>query len=44
MYENIDNKSFLERASCKNLELATYLKEAASHHINSFNYIYEEGL
>lgn len=44
MDENIENKQFLERACCQNLDLASKLREAAQHHIDSFNYIYEEGL
>ena len=45
--DEIDKDSvdyFLKRATCKSLDLATQIKNAARHHIDSFNFIYEEGL
>ena len=45
--EEVDKDSveyFLKRATCKSLDLASEIKNAARHHIDSFNFIYEEGL
>ena len=44
MEETITPKQFLERATCSNMEIARKLKVASQHHIDSFNFIYEEGL
>jgi hypothetical protein len=44
MKEQISREDFIGRAYCKNLEQSKKLKTAAHHHIDSFNYLYEEGL
>lgn len=44
MQEPNSQAFFLDRAKCSNPELADKIKNAALHHIASFDYIYEEGL
>ena len=34
----------LSRTKCDNLDFATKIKDISKQHIESFNYIYEEGL
>lgn len=44
MEEKFDGKFFLDRARCNNLQLAQKMKDIAYPHIESFNYVYNEGL
>ena len=37
-------KDYIDRATCKNLEMAKNIQLVAKHHIESFNFIYEGGL
>lgn len=44
MKESISREDFISRARQTNLDSAKKLKQAAFAHIDSFNYIYDEGL
>jgi DNA-directed RNA polymerase I subunit RPA2 len=44
MNEDKGLEHYLNRATCSKLDLATQLQYAASHHIESFNYLYNGGL
>jgi len=44
MKETLSKKQHLARARCSNPETASKLKQVAFHHIDSFNYIFDEGL
>lgn len=44
MYEHTSNKYYLDRNRCDSLTMASKLKLAAKHHIQSFNFFLGEGL
>lgn len=44
MKESLSNDQFLSRAKQTNFDTAKKLKLAAFGHIDSFNYLYDEGL
>lgn len=44
MKESLSREDFISRAKQTNLDFAKKLKQAAFAHIDSFNFIYDEGL